>query len=90
MEPTPCFPRTGAIYLDARGNDRALRLTWHDELGLVVLSLWRENVCAATFRLEIDEVPDLIDALRSGLTRAYDVAAARLAEADRAPDAAAG
>ena len=90
MEPTPCFPRTGAIYLDARGDDRALRLTWHDELGLVVLSLWRENVCAATFRLEIDEVPDLIDALRSGLTRAHDVAAARLAEADHAPDTAAG
>jgi hypothetical protein len=86
----PSLPRTGAIYLDARGDDRALRLTWHDELGLVVLSLWRENVCAATFRLEIDEVPDLIDALRSGLARAYDVAAARLAEVDQRPGAAAG
>ena len=84
------LPELGSIYLDARGDDRALRLTWHDELGLVVLSLWRENVCAATFRLEIDEVPDLIDALRSGLTRAYDVAAGRLAEADRRSDAAAG
>ena len=56
----------------------------------MVLSLWRENVCAATFRLEIDEVPDLIEALRSGLTRAYDVAAARLAEADQAPRTVAG
>ena len=77
MEPARQVPRTGAIFLDARGGDRALRLTWHDERGLVVLSLWRENVCAATFRLAIDEVPDVIDALRSGLARAYDAAADR-------------
>ena len=90
MEPTPCFPRTGAIYLDARGDDRALRLTWHDELGLVVLSLWRENVCAATFRLEIDEVPDLIEALRSGLDPGVRRRGGPARRGRPAPDAAAG
>jgi hypothetical protein len=39
---------------------------------MVVLSLWRDNVCAGSFRLAIDEVPDLIDLLRRGLDSAYD------------------
>jgi len=70
MLPTP-LPTTGAVFLDARGGDRALRVTWHDEAGLVVLSLWRENVCAGSFRLPIEEVPDLIATLATGLSAAY-------------------
>ena len=39
---------------------------------LVVLSLWRDNVCAGSFRLAVDEVPDLIDAAaRRASTAAY-------------------
>ena len=65
------LPGTGSIFLDARGGDRALRVSWHHEAGVVVLSLWRDNVCAGSFRLAVDEVPDLIDALRAGLDAAY-------------------
>ncbi|MEO9322430.1 hypothetical protein ABFT23_03015 [Nocardioides sp. C4-1] len=61
----------GAIFLDPRGSDRALRVSWHQEADVVVLSLWRDTVCSATFRLGIDEVPDLIDLLRDGLDLAY-------------------
>ncbi|WP_244930774.1 hypothetical protein [Nocardioides sp. W7] len=68
------LPHLGSIFLDARGADRALRVSWHHESGLVVLSLWRENVCAGSFRLAVDEVPDLIDMLRTGLDVAYDAA----------------
>ena len=68
------LPEAGSIFLDARGGDRALRVTWHHEAGLVVLSLWRDNVCAGSFRLAVDEVPELIEMLRAGLDRAYDVA----------------
>ena len=68
------LPETGSVYLDARGGDRALRVSWHTEAGLVVLSLWHANVCSGSFRLAVDEVPELIDLLRSGLDRAYDVA----------------
>ena len=72
------LPELGSIHLDARGADRALRVSWHSEADLVVLSLWRENVCAATFRLSIGEVPDLIEVLQSGLHRAFtDIRAAR-------------
>jgi hypothetical protein len=65
------LPKTGSVFLDARGGDRALRVTWHDEAGLVVLSLWRDNVCAGTFRLRADEVPDLIETLSAGLARQW-------------------
>ena len=34
---------------------------------LVVLSLWRDNVCAGTFRLRREEVPGLIAFLADGL-----------------------
>ena len=65
------LPETGSIFLDARGGDRALRVSWHPEAGLVVLSLWRDNVCAGSFRLAAADVPELIDVLRTGLARSY-------------------
>jgi hypothetical protein len=71
------LPELGSIYLDARGIDRALRVSWHHDAGLVVLSLWRDNVCAGSFRLGVDEVPDLIAMLRDGLDQAYDVSLAQ-------------
>jgi hypothetical protein len=68
------LPATGEVFLDARGTDRSLRVTWHREAGVVVLSLWRERTCAGTFRLAISEVPTLIAVLRAGLESAYDEA----------------
>ena len=66
------LPESGSIYLDARGGERALRVSWHQESGVVVLSLWRDNVCSGSFRLGVDEVPELIALLRSGLDAAYE------------------
>lgn len=72
---------TGEVFLDARGDGRALRVTWHDRAGIMVLSLWRGQVCAATFRLAADEVPALVDLLRRGLDSAYDGAHSSLLDA---------
>jgi len=72
------LPESGSIFLDARGGDRALRVSWHQDAGVVVLSLWRDNVCAGSFRLGIDEVPELIAMLRAGLMQSYDAARDRL------------
>ncbi len=80
-------PRTATVFLDPRGEDRSLRVTWHHEAQLVVLSLWRDNVCAGTFRLAADEVPDLIALLRRGLDEAYDTARTRVERVDRASEA---
>lgn len=71
------LPAAGSVFLDARGGDRALRVSWHSESDVVVLSLWRDNVCVGSFRLAVDEVPDVIDLLREGLDAAYDAAARR-------------
>ena len=64
--------RAGVEYfLDTRGDARALRISWHHEADVVVLSMWRGHECVSTFRLAIDDVPELIDALREGLDRSY-------------------
>ena len=65
-------PEGVEYFLDTRGGERALRIRWHDEADVVVLSMWRGQECVASFRLAVDEVPELIDALRDGLDRAYE------------------
>ncbi|HET6625381.1 MAG TPA: hypothetical protein VFG63_03240 [Nocardioidaceae bacterium] len=80
------LPSVGEVFLDARGGARSMRVSWHTEAGVVVLSLWRDGTCAATFRLRLDEVPDLIDVLRAGLAEAYDDARLHLAGGTRDAD----
>ena len=65
MATSPALPATRTVFLDRRGQQRALRVTWHAEAGVVVLSLWRDDVCAGSFRLAAEDVPELIEALRS-------------------------
>ena len=68
------FPARGEVFLDARGDARALRVTWHPDDGVVVLSLWGLDSCRATIRLPVEEVPRLIRMLVAGLG---DVASGR-------------
>jgi hypothetical protein len=74
MQLTSPLPTSGEVFADARGGDRSLRVTWHGEAGVVVLSLWREDLCAGTFRLDAGEVPAFIAVLREGLAEAYSEA----------------
>lgn len=78
------LPSTGEAFLDAREDGRALRVTWHAESGLVVLSLWRDGSCAGTFRLPVEEVPDLVEVLRGGFRQAYGHARSALLDHDSA------
>jgi hypothetical protein len=61
-------PARGEVFLDPRGGDRSLRVTWHGERGVVVLSLWRDSVCTGSFRLEADELPRFIRVLAEVLS----------------------
>lgn len=56
------------IFLDERGHDRGLRVTTHSDEGIVVLSVWHEDRCTASFRLPIADAGRLIGVLASGLT----------------------
>lgn len=61
------IPRLGGVFRDVRGRGRALRVSWHTEDELVVLSLWDGPRCTGTVRLAVDDVPDLLDALAGGV-----------------------
>lgn len=78
---TSSVPASLEVFLDARGDGRALRVTWHAEAGVVVFSLWRAGVCAGTFRLPIEDAPALIEMLRGSLEQAYDGARGSFGEA---------
>lgn len=71
LRPSP-LPSTGEVFLDDRGDARSLRVSWHPEADLVVLSLWHSGTCVGSFRLPVVDVPDLIDVLRGGLQTAYE------------------
>lgn len=60
-------PPPGDMFADPRGGDRWMRVTWHHEADVVVLSLWRSASCIATMRVERDDVPALIASLVGGL-----------------------
>jgi len=68
MSPTVVpFPTDGDVFLDARGSERCLRVSWHHDRGLAVVSLWRGDTCVGTLQLTREEVPRVIAALANGL-----------------------
>ena len=65
------LPVDSQVFFDQRGAGRALRVTWHHEAGVVVVSAWRENRCTGTVQLRAEDVPGLVSALTEGLSRGY-------------------
>lgn len=53
---------------DVRGS-RSLQVTWHDDAGLVVLSLWRHGECVGTVRVDAADAAALAALLVEGLER---------------------
>jgi len=56
-------PRIGDMFLDARGDERSMRVSLHPERGLAVVSLWAGTTCRATFQLPLDDASRLSDLL---------------------------
>ena len=73
MSVVPPRAPQGEWFPDARPGDRALRVSWHLEVGCVVLSTWRDGGCVSTTRLTPDEAARLIGVLADGLAAAADV-----------------
>jgi len=51
----------------ADGDRSALRATWHNEAGYVVISLWRGDTCVATSHLTLKEASRLSNFITNGL-----------------------
>ena len=67
MEQVTPLPSRGSIFGDVRDDGRGLRVSWHPELGCVVLSVWKDDACVATARVATADVPRLINVLVEGL-----------------------
>lgn len=65
------LPSQGDVFVEARNPDKAMRVSWHHDAAVVVVSLWRADTCIGTLRLTPDEVPRLISTLAEGLADAY-------------------
>lgn len=63
------IPTLGGVFRDVRGQGRSLRVSWHAEDGLVVLSLWDGFRCTGTVRVASADVPALLEALAAGYER---------------------
>jgi hypothetical protein len=63
MDRVSPLPSNGAVFFDPRDPSRSLRVSFHADQGVFVLSQWRGSQCLATFRLAVDEAPQLMYAL---------------------------
>ncbi|MDX6285652.1 MAG: hypothetical protein QOG53_1137 [Frankiales bacterium] len=53
-EVTP-LPLSGSVFFDRRDARRSMRVSWHAESKVFVISMWRDDVCIASFPLAADE-----------------------------------
>jgi hypothetical protein len=60
------LPRLGEVFFDVRGSSRSMRLSWYSDSAVAVFSIWQGGVCTGTFRLAIDDLPRMVQMLRSG------------------------
>src|ERR1700729_3416651 len=61
------LPRLGEVFFDVRGDSRSMRLSWYADTGVAVFSIWQGGTCTGTFRLPMEELRRLIDALQRGM-----------------------
>jgi hypothetical protein len=65
-EVTP-LPSTGSVFIDPRDNRRSMRLSWHAEAGVFVVSLWRDDACVASFPLAAAEAARFVHTMVGAL-----------------------
>jgi hypothetical protein len=66
------LPVQGRWAWDARGTNRAVRVSAHAQENVVNLSLWRDDLCVGTVRLLPHEVASLVTGLTDGLAQLSD------------------
>jgi hypothetical protein len=74
------LPSRGRWAWDARGNNRAVRVSPHAHENVVNLSLWRDDICVGTVRLLPGEVASLVTGLTERLAELADRPETAMAE----------
>jgi hypothetical protein len=59
------LPNPGDVFDDVRDNGRTMRVSYHAEAGVVVVSLWAGALCRASFRLASADVARLAEILEN-------------------------
>lgn len=57
------MPAVGDLFTDRRGDDRRMRVSYHEDRGVVVVSLWSDTVCRGTFQLAAEDAARLVAVL---------------------------
>ena len=74
------------IYVpDMRGTDEYLRMTWHAEQQVVVVSHWQGSVCTAATRVGVQDASEVIGFLAGALADAATQPVARSTAPTLAP-----
>jgi hypothetical protein len=59
------LPTRRELFIDQRA--ALLRVTWHPEQDVLVLSVWHDDRCVGTFRMPVQDVPRLSGLLTAAL-----------------------
>lgn len=65
-------PRIGDMFIDARGDDRTMRVSLHPDRDIAVVSLWAGTTCRATFQLPLNDGARLAELFNPPDTSAVD------------------
>jgi hypothetical protein len=57
------MPSLGDVFVDVRGESRTMRVSYHAEHGVVVVSLWVGALCRGSFRMAADDVERFVATL---------------------------
>ncbi|GAA1030278.1 hypothetical protein GCM10009557_21690 [Virgisporangium ochraceum] len=64
-------PRIGDMFMDARGDDRTMRVSLHPDRGIAVVSLWAGTTCRSSFQLPLEDAARLADLLSPSEPASY-------------------
>ena len=57
------MPTVGDLFTDVRGGGRTMRVSYHENRGVVVVSLWLGTVCRGSFQMAAGDVSKLLSIL---------------------------
>ena len=73
------LPVNGTVILDTRDAGRTLRVSWHPELEVFVVSLWRDDHCVGTIHMAPDDAAQIVHALVDVMARDRSTGSRQLA-----------